>query len=502
MSFVATAPDLLTTAAKDLTDIGSTLREATTVASAPTTALAAAAADEVSDAVSQLFASFGREFQAVNTQAAAFHAEFVQLLSGSAAQYLNAEITNAATTLANTPVQSLLAGGPAATTVPGGAYGQLVINTATNLQTLGNAWSADPFPLLRQIVVNQQGYAKQIGATFAAAIQSFPANLANLPAGIEASVQQLITFPAASYIQQFVATQLGFAQTAATAANHGITGLVAGLPAFGTGLQTTFQTLLTGNYTGALDDLGRAFANLLVTGIYPGPVTVIVDLTHLTLTASLYPKLLGPLGDLFTIMNLPGQEAQYLTNLMPPSILRQMSQNFTNAVNTLTLPSISVLLTQPLTATGSLAANFGIPLALTYAAAGAPFSALNALATSAETIGHAVSTGNPLGAVAAVIDAPANALNGFLNGDNAFDTLIQVPTNLPVGYPQDVTITLHLPVDGILVPPQPVTATVDPHLPQFVSPFDVTILGTPFPGLVPLLVNYLPQQLAAAITPA
>lgn len=113
-----------------------------------------------------------------------------------------------------------------------------------------------------------------------------------------------------------------------------------------------------------------------------------------------------------------------------------MSQNFTNAVNTLTLPSISVLLTQPLTATGSLAANFGIPLALTYAAAGAPFSALNALATSAETIGHAVSTGNPLGAVAAVIDAPANALNGFLNGDNAFDTLIQVPTNLPVGYPR------------------------------------------------------------------
>ena len=34
------------------------------------------------------------------------------------------------------------------------------------------------------------------------------------------------------------------------------------------------------------------------------------------------------------------------------------------------------------------------------------------------------------------------------------------------------------------------------------APNELTIFGTPFMGMVPLLVNYLPQQLAASITPA
>src|SRR5689334_5106340 len=68
VSFMVTVPELVTTAAANLAGIGSTLQEATAAATGPTTAVAAAAADEVSAAISELFGSFGQEFQAVNSQ--------------------------------------------------------------------------------------------------------------------------------------------------------------------------------------------------------------------------------------------------------------------------------------------------------------------------------------------------------------------------------------------------------------------------------------------------
>jgi hypothetical protein len=64
--------------------------------------------------------------------------------------------------------------------------------------------------------------------------------------------------------------------------------------------------------------------------------------------------------------------------------------------------------------------------------------------------------------------------------------------------PSTANIVLHLPFDGILVPPHAVTATIDLGA---LGQIPVNIFGTPFMGLVPLLVNYLPQQLAIAITP-
>ena len=95
--------------------------------------------------------------------------------------------------------------------------------------------------------------------------------------------------------------------------------------------------------------------------------------------------------------------------------------------------------------------------------------------------------------------------NGFLNGETLVDMTIPVPisTGLPPPLPGNFTvpITLHLPFDGILVPPHPVTATIDLSA-LGLPPTLVTIFGTPFMGLVPLFVNYVPQQLAAAITPA
>lgn len=503
MSYVVAAPELMLAAGRNLSVIDSSLREVAAAAAGPTTGLATAAADEVSTAISELFGGFGQEFQVASARAAAFHADFVRLVNGGAASYLDADVAAAA-----------------AVAPPGGAYQQLFTNTAANLQALGGAWSADPFPFLRQVAANQQRYAQLVATDIA----NLPATLPQLPAAIEAAGRDMFSFNAATGAQQFIAVQAGFAQTFFTSAVNGSFGLITGLPNFASGLGVATQTLLTGNFTGAVSDFGRAGLGLLVTGVDPGQIVIggsglSVTLTPLNaaidLTAGLSPRILGPLGDLFTILSIPGQEAQYLTDLMPPSIPRQLAQNFTNVLNTLTVPSISAFGTLDATlaptpsATASLSTFFGLPLVATYAAAGAPLATLNAVANSAETFGQALTTGNYLGAAATLFDAPAAALNGFLNGDLPIDTII----NVPVPNIGTIGIVLHLPSDGLLVPPHPVTATVNvPDIPVGAlgvtlatipgTSTPVTIAGTPFSGLLPILVNYVPQQLALAITPA
>lgn len=100
MSFVNVVPDALATAAAQLVDIGATVNQAGAAATAPTTAIAAPATDEVSQAITALFAAHAQEFQALSAKATAFHGRFVSLLNGSAAQYASAEAT-AADTLFN-----------------------------------------------------------------------------------------------------------------------------------------------------------------------------------------------------------------------------------------------------------------------------------------------------------------------------------------------------------------------------------------------------------------
>ncbi|EFD76749.1 PE family protein [Mycobacterium tuberculosis T85] len=59
MSFVVVAPEVLAAAASDLAGIGSTLAQANAAALAPTTAVLAAGADEVSAAIASLFGAHG-----------------------------------------------------------------------------------------------------------------------------------------------------------------------------------------------------------------------------------------------------------------------------------------------------------------------------------------------------------------------------------------------------------------------------------------------------------
>lgn len=536
MSFVVTGPESMAAAAGDLANIGSSLHEATATAAGRTTGVTAAAADEVSVAISELFASYGREFHGAVARAAAVNSAFVSLLNGGAQAYLSTEIANAEQALLDAAPGVLPHGSTAATAITGDAYLQLIAHTSTNLQSLFGTWAADPFPLLRQFIANQYGYWQQISAAISYAIQNLPAELASLPAAIQATVYEVLTFPYAAYLQNLISTQVGFAQLFAASLDGVISGVVSGLPAFTNELGLALQAWLTGNYFGAVQDVAQAFANLFVTGFTTSSefayVTGINPQNPLASNPILYlganGEPLGPLADLITIASIPGLEAQNFTNLLPTgSIPRQMSQNFTNILVALTNPSVQVDAVVPLLAPAAVqySAYFGLPLVFTYALLGPPISTLNALAASATAFQQAVSTGNLIGAVNVVVDAPAVALDGFLNGETIVDETILIPTGLSpivipippppppfppfppivIDLPATASFTFHLPFDGILVPPHQIQATFDlpgytwfgAPLPGF--PVTETVGGTPFSGLVPLLVNYIPEELAALI---
>jgi hypothetical protein len=93
-SFVLISPEFVTTASSDLSGIGSAIRSANAAAAGSTTSVLAAAQDEVSAAISQLFGSYAQEFQSVSTQAALFHEQFVQALTSGAGAYAAAEAAN------------------------------------------------------------------------------------------------------------------------------------------------------------------------------------------------------------------------------------------------------------------------------------------------------------------------------------------------------------------------------------------------------------------------
>ncbi|WP_261898625.1 PE family protein, partial [Mycobacterium marinum] len=102
MSFVIADTQWVSEAAGNLARIGSLIETANSAAATQTTAVTAAAADEVSAAVASLFGSHGQSFQAVSLQAAAFHERFVQTLFGGAAAYTAAEAASV------NPLQPLL----------------------------------------------------------------------------------------------------------------------------------------------------------------------------------------------------------------------------------------------------------------------------------------------------------------------------------------------------------------------------------------------------------
>lgn len=95
MSLLNVVPDAVTAASESLQTVGSSLRSVSAAVAGQTTAIAPPGADEISSAIAGIFGSHGEQFQALNSRALAFQAEFTKLLNGGAAQYASAEIANA-----------------------------------------------------------------------------------------------------------------------------------------------------------------------------------------------------------------------------------------------------------------------------------------------------------------------------------------------------------------------------------------------------------------------
>ena len=91
MSFLLAEPQAMVAAATDIEGIGATLSAASAAAAVPTSNVLAAAGDEVSAAIANLFGTFGLEYQDVVTQFEAFHNEFQRTLAAAGSAYVQAE---------------------------------------------------------------------------------------------------------------------------------------------------------------------------------------------------------------------------------------------------------------------------------------------------------------------------------------------------------------------------------------------------------------------------
>ncbi|WP_264892713.1 PE family protein, partial [Mycobacterium kiyosense] len=93
-TFLIAAPEALAAASADLNGIAESIRRATASAAPSTTQIAAAAADEVSAAIAQMFGGYAQSYQSVGTQIALYQKQFQQALSTGAGAYAAAEAVN------------------------------------------------------------------------------------------------------------------------------------------------------------------------------------------------------------------------------------------------------------------------------------------------------------------------------------------------------------------------------------------------------------------------
>ncbi|OBJ04860.1 hypothetical protein A5660_17790 [Mycobacterium alsense] len=666
MSFVLAAPETVAAAASNLAGIGSTLHEATAAAAGQTTAITSAAADDVSLALSELFGSYGQQFQALSAEAAAFHSEFVRLLNNGAAAYLGAEMINAQQTMtasgaaaATDPLLGGLLGGGSGGGLLGGllgggsggggllgglggggllgglgpilggfnsigtqfanGFGSLLLNpaiinafptlsdffgpfnlgnltpglsltsgplgallgptlngigldlgnfvsnelvngitlanllgvgtglvqdvpllqglapalnsllpglipgvpgpapapnpwvvlgetTVINLNLMGAQFAAHPFPILNQIVANQNHYAQIFWNGIATDLQGFPANV---PANIQIALQGASTFNPAAIGGDFVNGTTGFWGTVGTSLNKMGTDLQLTIPTASNDMALAGQAILAGDYYGAVQAAAHAPIDLFITGFDtsqlaispPAPPTFNVSIAGPV-------GLEGPAAELLPILTALGQQPVGLASLVPHgSIPGMMFGNFANAIDTLVNANVTASFALTVGATLNLggtlagAAIFGLPLQLGFAILGPPFAMANGIAQGATAFGAAAQSGNVLGMLNAIGNMPAYAMNGFLNGQLLVDLPLPIAVSSPGLGTLVVPAVAHVPFDGLLTPPEPLTVTIPAGVAGITVPINATLGGTQFGGLFPTLFNTIPEAIAQAITP-
>jgi hypothetical protein len=310
-----------------------------------------------------------------------------------------------------------------------------------------------------------------------------------VPANIQLAIQGASTFNPGALGAAFVNGQIGTAQTVIGSLQATGNALMSGAPAFQAGVQTAFGDLMMGNNIGAYGALQQGLQSLLLPGFEP----VTFNLGQMALVP-VVP--MGPLEALAPIIALPGQMAQSFTNLLPPgSILAQMSQNATNTINALT--NLNTTINPAVTFEGLIpAVNFGAGLQLVFDSIGAPGNALAALNSTGVAFTAAVQAGNPSAAALALLDAPANMTNGFLNGS----TLITLPpVNATVSGIITATTTTEIPLGGLLTPLSLPPLTTEIDIFGSITTITATVPGsTEVGGLIPGLQS-IGSQLAQGI---
>lgn len=94
MSYVKVCPDLIAAGAADLVGIGGSVSSAHRSAVTPTTAIAPAAADDVSLAITRLFSEYGLDYQARAAHAERFLDGCLHTLANSGSSYSATELAN------------------------------------------------------------------------------------------------------------------------------------------------------------------------------------------------------------------------------------------------------------------------------------------------------------------------------------------------------------------------------------------------------------------------
>ena len=135
MSFLTAIPEELLAAAAQLEGIGNSLTAQNAGAAAPTTAIAPAAADQVSALQAGIFSAYGGLYQQIAAEAQAMQQQFVSTLGLSSGTYSQTEAANA---VATTPVDNLANG---LSTLFGGPSGSLLGQPASLSGNLANVFN-------------------------------------------------------------------------------------------------------------------------------------------------------------------------------------------------------------------------------------------------------------------------------------------------------------------------------------------------------------------------
>lgn len=300
------------------------------------------------------------------------------------------------------------------------------------------------------------GAAAYLGTEIANAEQA-------LISAVNAPAQTLLGHPliptgGASAVGQGVGAIMAAGRGAVDAA----AGATAALAAEATpGIAGPYQDLIA-NTSANLQSLGSTWAT------NPAPFLRQIVANQMAYGQTIATSLQNAAQHLGTALSDPSALNHVVTDLFPiAAIPAQIQQNLVNIGTTLTKVTPAVAL----------------------AALGPPLSTLEGFGTAVAAFTGAVQTGDVAGALGALIDAPAFVANGFLNGE------VTLPLFLPLGLG---LVVLDILFDGILAPPHAMTGTLVWFLPPLVD----DISGPPVSGILPTLMNVVPQQLALAITPA